>query len=508
MTASSFTVPHSHSDSHFENPLVEVSQASVHFGTQTALDKVSLIIKRHEHLVIRGSNGSGKSTLLRLLRGEQWLDQIRLADGRIGTQGNVRWMSQSGWDDSPVTGKAMSALVSAAWQERIIRSGWQIRGYDFLLGGLNDTIFLSREDFPDQVEQVRATAKMLGAEGLLNTFVSTLSQGQLRLLLVARAALRRPALLLLDEVTEGLDSAARERLLYALDQLSSDSTLVMTTHRPQTLPNWIKHTVEMDHGKIIPTIAHKSQHHVSPESIFESTCAPASFQATSGVGIRLEKVSVYLDGTPVLHNLDWEIHPRENWLVLGENGSGKSTLLRLLAGDEQAAVGGRLCYLLPDQANFVQHPNLEALRKAIHLVSDQQQTLYTWDLYGEELVFSGFDNTVGRFRDASSTEKERVADLLRLAEAENLAHRRMRTCSSGEVRRLLLARALAGTPSLLLLDEPFSGLDAENRENFQNVLNDLAEKGLQMILVTHHSSDILPCINHVLYLEHGKRKES
>ena len=104
----------------------------------------------------------------------------------------------------------------------------------------------------------------------------------------------------------------------------------------------------------------------------------------------------------------------------------------------------------------------------------------------------------------SAEELAQVTDILASLHLEFLAKRTIRSCSTGEFRRLLLARALAGEPDLLLLDEPFSGLDAPSRNEFFALLNQLARQGVQMILVTHHKADIFPAITHMLQLENGR----
>ena len=104
----------------------------------------------------------------------------------------------------------------------------------------------------------------------------------------------------------------------------------------------------------------------------------------------------------------------------------------------------------------------------------------------------------------SAEELAQVTDILASLHLEFLAKRTIRSCSTGEFRRLLLARALAGEPDLLLLDEPFSGLDAPSRNEFFTLLNQLARQGVQMILVTHHKADIFPAITHMLQLENGR----
>ena len=204
---------------------------------------------------------------------------------------------------------------------------------------------------------------------------------------------------------------------------------------------------------------------------------------------------MFIDRVPVLYDINWTINPGENWAVLGSS-AGRVTLLRLLAGDEFAPAPGRgeIVRELPRQGGVVDR--LEVLRKGVRLVSDRQQATYTYDITGEELVFSGIDNSVGVYREPSEKELAQVTDILASLHLEFLAKRTIRSCSTGEFRRLLLARALAGEPDLLLLDEPFSGLDAPSRNEFFALLNQLARQGVQMILVTHHKADIFPAITH------------
>lgn len=93
--------------------------------------------------------------------------------------------------------------------------------------------------------------RLLGGVHLLKKPVTAMSQGQLRLMLVARSLVREPEVLLLDEVTDGLDARARNTLLDALERASELSTLVMTTHRPETLPSWIGRQIVLENGKAV-----------------------------------------------------------------------------------------------------------------------------------------------------------------------------------------------------------------------------------------------------------------
>ena len=480
-------------------PLIEIEHVFVTYpGTERhILNDFNLTLYEGEHAVIRGGNGAGKSTLLRLLRGEQWPDQI---DHRRA--GRELWHGPEGMDSSPLTGRKVTSMVSAMQQERVVHQEWRVDGERLVLGGFSDAIYIAQQPTSEMCETAYQLVRLLGGVHLLKKPVTAMSQGQLRLMLVARSLVRKPEVLLLDEVTDGLDARARNTLLDALERASELSTLVMTTHRPETLPSWIGRQIVLENGKAVDGPMLETA--VEPEKEPAPVASAPELKGIRGCSARIaiKDASVFIDRVPVLYDINWTINPGENWAVLGGNGAGKSTLLRLLAGDEIVAYGGEIVRELPRQGGVVDR--LEVLRKGVRLVSDRQQATYTYDITGEELVFSGIDNSVGVYREPSEKELAQVTDILASLHLEFLAKRTIRSCSTGEFRRLLLARALAGEPDLLLLDEPFSGLDAPSRNEFFALLNQLARQGVQMILVTHHKADIFPAITHMLQLENGR----
>lgn len=500
--------------------IVTLHQASVSLyengSSRSALQDISLELHKGQHTALLGPNGAGKSTLLRLLRGEQWPDDNNAANTTAASpSAPIVWYSpHSGREEhSPLAGRAMSALVSAAQHENYVRQAWDLRGEDLLLTGFEDSPLLYTLPAPKQTQAVHELACKLHLEHLLARAVSTLSQGQMRLLLLARALVRRPALLLLDECLDGLDAPTRQTVLRVLTEAAESSTIVLTSHRVHSLPPWISRRLYLQGGLLFDNpppppavaVAAKKSQPIAPATplIFPRPATGDTLHQPPLVALR--NASVYVDRAPVLHEIYWDIAQGEHWLLRGANGSGKSTLLRLLAGDEYPAAGGSIERHLPRSMGHGDNVSeLEYIRRGIHLVSDALQASYAYALSVEELVLSGFDGTIGIYREFSPEEYREARYWLRRVGMEPLATRSMRRLSTGQIRRVFLARALVGRPDLLLLDEPCSGLDATSRQDILDILDSLAADHIHTVMVSHHGEDRLQACTHEALIVEGR----
>jgi molybdate transport system ATP-binding protein len=225
----------------------------------------------------------------------------------------------------------------------------------------------------------------------------------------------------------------------------------------------------------------------------------------SGVGVRLAGVTLVLGGRTVLERLDLDLEPGAHCLLLGANGAGKTQLLKLLGGerwptptgderrDYRDARGGAL--------------GLAELLPRIALVSGERQDKYhryDWNFSVERIVATGThggDRPLGRLAPAAS---RRVRQLLTRLRLWTLRRRRFLTLSYGERRRVLLARALAGRPRLLLLDEPYNGLDQRSRALLGRELARLARTGLTIVLAVHRAEDAPRPFRRALVLDCGR----
>ena len=203
-----------------------------------------------------------------------------------------------------------------------------------------------------------------------------------------------------------------------------------------------------------------------------------------------------------LNGLTLKVQAGEHIAILGPNGSGKSSLIKLIT---------RECYplLRPEtRLNILgqQSWNIFELRGQLGVVSNDLMATCTRDIRGSELVISGFFGSIGLWPNQTvlpTMRKAASAAMTRL-KADHLADRWLDELSSGEARRLLIARALILNPATLLLDEPTTSLDLFAMREMTAQLRSVAQSGVGIILVTHHLEDILPEIDRVVLLRGGR----
>ena len=225
--------------------------------------------------------------------------------------------------------------------------------------------------------------------------------------------------------------------------------------------------------------------------------------------LKMQNASVVRNGKRLLDNLSLEIREGEHTAILGPNGAGKSTLMRLITREDypSARENGTPPLLLFGQDLW----NVFELRSRLGIISaDLQERFLNRTLPGRtrglDAVLSGFFASYGIFRHHAVTEdmKTQARRALALMEAEPLADAFIETMSTGEIRRILIARALVSEPQALMLDEPTTGLDLLARSRFLQTLQKIARHGQTIILVTHRVEEIFPEIDRVILLQQGR----
>jgi molybdate transport system ATP-binding protein len=197
----------------------------------------------------------------------------------------------------------------------------------------------------------------------------------------------------------------------------------------------------------------------------------------------------------VLRDVNWQLRRGEHWAVYGANGAGKSSFLKLLYGDLFPALGGAIARI-----GFPKGTPIVDWKRHVGLVSPELQSTYAIDVNLLELVASGRHSSIGLV-DAPSAADVRIARRwLKFFKLLSMAKRRPRELSYGQLRRALIARAMAAEPRILLLDEPLTGLDPEQRALMKRLLQQLMRRRVSIIAAVHHPEDLPHGMTHALHL--------
>jgi iron complex transport system ATP-binding protein len=219
--------------------------------------------------------------------------------------------------------------------------------------------------------------------------------------------------------------------------------------------------------------------------------------------IEMEHVSVMRGETTLaLNDISLKIEAGEHVAILGPNGCGKSTLIRTLCRDSYPLLKPDMKLRIYGRDRW----HIFELRRYLGIVTNELMEACRWEVAGKDIAMSGFFGGIGvePMDDVTPAMEARVATVLQLLEASHLAERSMNEMSSGEARRLLIARALVHEPKALLLDEHSTSLDFASRRELNQHLRRLANAGLGMVMVTHHTDDILPEMERVILMKRGR----
>ena len=421
-------------------------------ATRDALEGVSLTVDPGELVAVVGPNGSGKSTLTRVLAG--WVP----TSGRVERPGLVGLGRDGG-----------TSLVFQRPETQVL--GVRVR---------DDVVWGLPPGHPVDVAELLAR---VGLEGFAERETSTLSGGELQRLALAAALARRPALLLSDETTAMIDCAGRRQIVELLASVAQGGTAVVhVTHRPEEAARADRRFMLTDGQFDVPA---------TPCAPVRRPAGPApSDRCERPVIIELAGVGhVYGEGTPwehrALSGIDLQLRRGDGVLVVGHNGSGKSTLAWVLAGliapsEGTATVHGQpLDRRVGAVALSFQHARLQLLRDTVR---------------AEVRAASGAD---GRRADAA-------LELVGL-DPRAFGDRRIDELSGGQQRRVALAGLLAAEPEVLVLDEPFAGLDEPGRAALADVLARLrSEQGLTLVIVSHDTEGLDGVVDRTVELEAGR----
>jgi molybdate transport system ATP-binding protein len=484
---------------------ISLHAVGVRRGRKWVLRDLTLELRPGERWALLGANGAGKTQLLKLLAVDVW--PTPTAAGR-------RTYHSGRQEVDLIEAKSRIAYLGAEMQDKYARYGWDLSVSDLIATGLHRTDLLLSPVTPSERRKVEATLRACGLKRLAGRRMSALSYGQKRLALLARALCCDPDWLLLDELYNGLDASYRRRIDRVLQAARArGGSWIVAAHRACDVPRGTRGLIELDAGRLLavrPLRREVAMRLRATAGELAGGPAGRAVRKTARAGrgraggprraplVKISDADLYVDYNPVLRGMSWELRDGEHWAVFGANGAGKSSFLKLIYGDLSPALGG-----LVERRGFAPGTPIAEWKRSVGFVSPELQTEYAVNVSVRDLIVSGRRASIGLAEPATAAEARIAARWLEFFDLSGVAERRPRELSYGQLRRALLARALAAEPRVLLLDEPLTGLDPAQRAFMKRLLERLMRR-VTLVIAVHHGEDLPRGVTHVLHLEAGR----
>lgn len=465
---------------------IKLQQAKIKITSELWLHIDHFAIEEKTFNVIVGHNGSGKSTLSKFISQHQ----------------------------PPYEGHYQNtfekiSLVSLAQQQVLLEQIFRDLNNDSVSpddhGKTAKQIICTDKQYSDQ--QIAETAALIGIQPLLDRAFKLLSTGEARKVLLAKALIEQPDLLILDEPFEGLDANSQQQWLQLLQQLKQNITIVLVINRLTDVPVWAD-TISLLHQ--CQLLIQDQADQILESDAFQQLCyaetslhVPVPLPAFPPVTLSqdlqtifdLEDVTVKYGDKIILNKLNWQVKPKQHWWIKGPNGCGKSTLLSMINGDHPQAFNNKVKLFGKQRGSG---ETVWQIKQNIGFLSNHFHLDYRVNCSALNVIISGYFDSIGVYQQVDENTRLNALQWLQRINMEKFANAPFRSLSWGQQRLLLIARALVKHPPILILDEPLIGLDALNRHLVLTFIDQLiVNSDTQLFFVSHHLEDQPDCISHI-----------
>lgn len=438
--------------------------------------------------VVIGENGSGKSTL-----------------GNIIAKGRYAYGNRLGFAPD------ISRIKILAFTDIHSFTGIDVQSFQQRMEATaNDYVLTVEEIFRDNIlsPEWRKYSDLFRLKNIEKKKINYFSSGELRKLLIINALCDSPDLLILDNPYIGLDSQSRMDFDEAIVRMRGNGmSIVLLLCDPNDVPDYLDSVIEMEDCRIGRPITTKEeitrflnrirligeyQVHALPEKT-----TPRLYEGCEVVFAINDGHAGYGD-KKILENFNWTVRRGECWSLSGPNGSGKSLLLSMICADNPQGYSNTITLFDRRRGSG---ESIWEIKDAIGYVCPEMQLYFKSNDTVSEIIVQGMRNTLNRYKKSNEEERTVADGWMELLEIRHLADRKFYELSSGEQRIVLLARAFAKQPELLVLDEPLHGLDHRHKEIVKCIISKMVKTyGTTLIFVSHYDSDLPECITHSKYM--------
>jgi ABC-type branched-subunit amino acid transport system ATPase component len=470
--------------------LLSLENVSASYGKVTALQGISMVVNQGETVGVVGPNGAGKTTMLRAVAGV-------LSGSRLQVHGDIRFdrrkldgrpwtRAKNGIAMIPSTVKVFGQLTV---KEHLVMAS--LRG--------KSNIDEALEVFPRLEERLDSLASML-------------SGGERQMLALTAAILRRPKLVLIDELSQGLSPVAVGTIVKVLQGLHDDGlSMVIVEQSLATAISLADRCYALDGGRVVDS---------GPASQFaESDDARESYLGKSDVGatpiqihesaiiqeaellvaktsvLSVDDVHVEFRGIKALNQVSFSVPAGQCIGLVGPNGAGKSTLLNCINGIVRPSTGQISIF-----GNSISHLSSNGVAELGVARTFQSAEIWREMTVSEVVAVGTHVLHLGRAATLAATK-----DALNIVGLGKFAKSKVKDLPYGHAKLVDIARALALQPKILLLDEPAAGLAASERVAMVNLMNRVhRELGITQVIVEHDMTLMKDCCERLIVLSHGQ----
>ena len=504
-----------------------MQEVSVALNGGTQLTQIDWVIRSDEHWVVLGPSGSGKSLLVRALCGEIPIDSGRIVSHeqgadphRLGAAALQKIAEIVSFDAHKRFLRREAGFHQARWNSLSAEESPTVSDYlsERMVLRINPFEAHPKSSDPSLfLERRKKIVELVGIRELMEKHVAQLSSGETRKLLIARALLRNPRLLVLDNPFAGLDAGYRKTLKSTLGRLMKGSMrMVLVTERREEIPPGVTHGLVVQGYRVVAQGPLKEvleggqakgawqwEEDFVPVALPSEpvVLSPPPAQETPAL-VEMKDVHIRYGKHDILQGVDWTIRKGEHWVIMGKNGSGKSTLLSLILGDNPQGYANDIrLFGVPRGSG----ESIWEIKERIGYVSPEFHAYFPWRMSCYDVLCSGFFDSIGLYRTCSEEQRETASRWLGQMGLEEYRKKPFHSISDGEQRMVLLARALVKRPVLLILDEPCQGLDLSHRKRFMERVDEAGTRmNATIIYVTHIPEEVPSLTTHRLVLDAGR----